>query len=72
LSCFSYICALVEWMHFLDRMVVLKEITRLKDPIHIRAGRTLEARFTVMEHRITSGIAVGFEPLITGKGARLI
>ena len=42
LSRFSYIFDLVGWMHFLDRMSVLKDITRPKDPIHVRATRILE------------------------------
>ena len=42
LSRLSYVCHFIGWTHFLDRLVVLKELTRPKDPIHIRARRILE------------------------------
>lgn len=41
LSRLSYISDLVGWTHFLDRMGVLKDITRPKDPVHVRAERIL-------------------------------
>lgn len=49
LSQLAYLYEKISWAHFIDRMIVLQELTRAKDPVRVNATRILEMDDTQSE-----------------------